>query len=147
LSQFIKQSLSHVGVAVNIETADIAGWGNRISNWETDMSVTYLTTLSDPAIGVARTFITSNQLKGVLFSNTSGYSNPEVDRLFDAAAREPDEAKRIAMYHRLQHMLVDDVALCWLVEPQSPTVYAANLKNVIRNGLGPNDSFAEVHFE
>ena len=34
------------------QTADVAGWGNRIANWDVDMSTTYLTTLSDPALGV-----------------------------------------------------------------------------------------------
>ena len=147
LSQYIRQALGEVGVAVTIETADVAGWGSRISNWESDMSTTYLTTLSDPALGVARSYITQNQHKGVLFTNTSGYSNPEVDRLFAAAANEPDEGKRRELYHQVQKILADDVALAWLVELQWPTIYSAKLKNVVRNGLGPNDNFAEAYFE
>jgi peptide/nickel transport system substrate-binding protein len=103
--------------------------------------------LSDPALGVARTFITENQKKGVLFTNTSGYSNPEVDRLFAEAAKEPDQAKRKELYTKVQKILVDDVALAWLVELQWPTIYDAKLKNVIHNGLGPNDNFADVYFE
>lgn len=147
LSQYIRQALGEVGVAVTIETADVAGWGSRISNWESDMSTTYLTTLSDPALGVARSYITENQQKGVLFTNTAGYSNPEVDRLFAQAANEPDEAKRRELYHQVQKILADDVALAWLVELQWPTIFSAKLKNVVRNGLGPNDNFAEAYFE
>ena len=147
LSQYIRQALGEVGVAVTIETADVAGWGSRISNWESDMSTTYLTTLSDPALGVARSYITENQQKGVLFTNTAGYSNPEVDRLFAQAANEPDEARRRELYHQVQKILADDVALAWLVELQWPTIFSAKLKNVVRNGLGPNDNFAEAYFE
>jgi len=147
LSQYIKQALGQVGVEVTLESSDVAGWGNRIANWDVDMSTTYLTTLSDPALGVARTFITENQKKGVLFTNTSGYSNPEVDRLFAEAAKEPDQAKRKELYTKVQKILVDDVALAWLVELQWPTIYDARLKNVIHNGLGPNDNFADVYFE
>jgi peptide/nickel transport system substrate-binding protein len=147
LSQYIKQALGQVGVEVTIQTADVAGWGNRIANWDVDMSTTYLTTLSDPALGVARSYITENQKKGVLFTNTAGYSNPEVDKLFADAAKEPDQGKRKAMYAKVQKTLVDDVALGWLVELQWPTITSKKLKNVVRNGLGPNDNFSDVYFE
>ncbi len=147
LSQYIRQALGEVGVEVTIETSDVAGWGSRISNWDVDMSTTYLTTLSDPALGVARSYITENQRKGVLFTNTSGYSNPEVDRLFAEAASEPNEDKRRELYHQVQKIVADEVALAWLVELQWPTIHSAKLKNVVRNGLGPNDNFAEAYFE
>lgn len=147
LSQYIKQALGQVGVEVTIQTADVAGWGNRIANWDVDMSTTYLTTLSDPALGVARSYITENQKKGVLFTNTSGYSNPEVDKLFADAAKEADPNKRKDMYKKVQKILVDEVALAWLVELQWPTIYSKKLKNVIRNGLGPNDNFSDAYFE
>src|SRR5690606_15398236 len=147
LSQYIRQALGEVGVSVKLEAADVAGWGSRISNWDVDMSTTYLTTLSDPALGVARSYITENQQKGVLFTNTSGYSNPKVDSLFAEAAREPNEEKRREIYHEVQRIIADEVALAWLVELQWPTVYNSKLKNVVRNGLGPNDNFAEAYFE
>ncbi len=147
LSQYIRQALGEVGIGVTIETADVAGWGNRISNWDVDMSTTYLTTLSDPALGVARSYITSNQRKGVLFTNTSGYSDPEVDRLFAEAASAADEGKRRELYAKVQKIVADEVALAWLVELQWPTIHNAKLKNVVRNGLGPNDNFAEAYFE
>jgi hypothetical protein len=40
----------------------------------------------DPALGVARSYISSNIRKGVMFTNTEGYSNKEVDDLFARAA-------------------------------------------------------------
>jgi peptide/nickel transport system substrate-binding protein len=147
LSQYIKQALGAVGVEVTLQPSDVAGWGNRIANWDVDMSTTYLTTLSDPALGVARTYLTDNQKKGVLFTNTSGYSNPEVDKLFTEAASLPDQDKRKALYDKVQKILTDQVALAWLVELQWPTVYSAKLKNVVINGLGPNGNFASAYFE
>ena len=147
LSQYIKQALGEVGVEVTIEASDVAGWGSRISNWDVDMSTTYLTTLSDPALGVARSYVTDNQQKGVLFTNTAGYSNPEVDRLFAEATTEPDPEKRLEMYHEVQKIIADEVALAWLAELQWPTVYDTRLHNVVSSGLGPNDNFADVYFE
>ncbi|HET7411924.1 MAG TPA: ABC transporter substrate-binding protein, partial [Pararhizobium sp.] len=147
LSQYIKQALGDVGVQVRLEPADVAGWGNRFANWDFDMVITYLTTLTDPALGVARTFITENQRKGVLFTNTSGYSNPKVDHLFAEAASTPNSDKRTKLYHEVQEILTSDVAVGWLVELEWPTIYSAKLKNVVPNAFGVNDNFAEVYFE
>ena len=44
----------------------------------------------------------------LLFSNTQGYSNPEVDRLFEEAALALDEAKRQELYSKVQQILVED---------------------------------------
>ena len=70
-----------------------------------------------------------------------------MDRLFAEAANEPDEAKRRDLYKQVQRIVADEVALAWLVEMQWPTIHSAKLKNVVRNGLGPNDNFAEAYFE
>lgn len=40
--------------------------------------------------------------------NFSGYSNPEVDKLFEEARSEMDEAKREEIYKKIQQILVDD---------------------------------------
>ena len=50
------------------------------------------------------------------FSNGAGYSNPDVDRLLDQAAREPDPAKRTPIYRSLQEQLVKDLPYVWLTE-------------------------------
>jgi len=44
--------------------------------------------------------------------DTAHYKNPEVDKLMDQAAREPDQVKRIAMYKTLQRQIMDDAP--WL---------------------------------
>ena len=44
--------------------------------------------------------------------DTAHYKNPEVDKLMDQAAREPDQVKRIAMYRTLQRQIMDDAP--WL---------------------------------
>jgi peptide/nickel transport system substrate-binding protein len=40
--------------------------------------------------------------------NWAGYSNPEVDKLWDQAAAEYDNAKRADIYQRIQRILHDD---------------------------------------
>src|SRR2546430_8896849 len=45
--------------------------------------------------------------------NTIGYSNPEFDRLCDAADVEPDSTKRMDLYRQAQRIAVDDAP--WVV--------------------------------
>ena len=80
------------------------------------MTQNLLYQLGDPALGVARTYISSNIKKGILFSNTHGYSNPEVDRLFEEAALALDEANRQELYCKVQQILVEDVPVAWPLE-------------------------------
>jgi peptide/nickel transport system substrate-binding protein len=55
----------------------------------------------DPTVGVQRVFWSKNFRKGVPFSNGSHYQNPEVDRLLEAAAVEPDPGKRFQYFEDL----------------------------------------------
>lgn len=88
--------------------------------------------------------MSDNRRKGVLFTNHSGYANPKVDELFRRAAVEIDEGKRKQLYSEVQKILVDDVAVAWLVELVWPTVYNKKLNNVVIDGSGPNSTFAET---
>jgi peptide/nickel transport system substrate-binding protein len=142
-----RQALRRVGIEVVLESTDAAGWVDRLKNWEFEMIMTFLTTLSDPALGVSRTFITENQRKGIPFTNEAGYSNPQVDALFADAASSTDDVRRKKLYSDVQKVLVEDAAMLWLVELQWPTVTNKRLRNAVINGLGPNGNFAEAWLE
>ncbi|HVL55544.1 MAG TPA: ABC transporter substrate-binding protein [Burkholderiaceae bacterium] len=139
-----RQALRRIGIDVVLESTDAAGFVQRLGNWDYDVLMTFLTTLSDPALGVSRTFLTENQRKGIPFTNESGYSNPKVDALFKEAASTVDESRRKQLYSEVQKLLVEDAALIWLVELQWPTATNKRVHNAVINGLGPNSSFAEV---
>jgi peptide/nickel transport system substrate-binding protein len=147
LNEYVKQQLKRIGVDVTIETTDVAGWGDRTKNWEFDTTIYFLTTLSDPALGVSRSYATASIRKGVLFGNHSGYSNPRVDALFDAAARSTLEVERGKLYAEVQKLLVEDVPVAWMVELEWPTFINKRLHDVVINGLGPNHNFAEAYVE
>jgi peptide/nickel transport system substrate-binding protein len=145
INEYARQALRRVGIDVTIETSDVAGWGDRTRNWEFDMTVYFLTTLADPALGVARSYVTSSIRQGVLFGNHSGYSNRQVDDLFERAARSINENERKRLYSQVQKLLVEDVPVAWMVELEWPTFINRRLRNVVINALGPNHNFAEVH--
>ncbi len=144
LNEYVKQALKRIGVEVTIESTDVAGWGDRTKNWEFDSTIYFMTTLSDPALGVARTYVTTSIRHGILFGNHSGYSNPKVDDLFAKAAVATKEADRKSLYSEAQKIVVDEVPVAWMVELVWPSFVNKRLHNVITNGLGPNDNFANA---
>jgi len=83
--------------------------------WDFDMQVHGLGTGPDPAIAVARTYVSSN-IKPIAFANASAYSNKEVDELFALAERAPTVKKRAEYYHKAQQILVRDLPYFWISE-------------------------------
>jgi peptide/nickel transport system substrate-binding protein len=60
-------------------------------------------------VGIQRLYWSKNFKKGLPFSNGSGYSNPEVDRLLEAAAVEVDERRRREAFAEFQRHTVRDL--------------------------------------
>ena len=98
----------------------------------------------DPAVGVARSYISSEIKKGSPFNNVGGYSNPKVDELFAQGAKEPNPAKRAALYAEVQAILADDAVAGWLLELNFPTVYRTKINNLVSSAVGINDSLGRA---
>lgn len=142
--ELVKQNLTEIGMNVQLVTTDVAGYGQRLSDWDYDLAFTWLSQYGDPALGVARTYTSTNIAKGSPFNNVAGYSNPEVDRLFANAALANGEAERQELYTKVQQLLVEDVPVAWMLELEFPTIYRANFKNLIKTATGMNDAFQDA---
>ncbi len=94
----------------------------RVSNWDYELTINSMSQYGDPALGIARSYVSSNIRKGVYATNNEGYVNPRVDELFASAAAEIDTAKRNAMYAEVQRILLDEVPVAWIAEMKFPTV-------------------------
>ena len=94
LAEVVREQLGAVGIEVELESVDAGTWSSRLSDWDFEMTFNFLYQYGDPALGVARNYISDNIIKGTPFANNGGYSNEEVDRLFAEAAVEIDDAKR-----------------------------------------------------
>ena len=65
-------------------------------------------------IGWGTPTIDAETIYGPLFrtgSNLGNYHNPEFDKLFDEAQTTMDEKKRLALYHQISKMWVEDAAV------------------------------------
>ncbi len=143
-AEALKQNFADVGVNIVIETTDVPGWTQRTSNFDFDLTFNFLYQLGDPAIGVGRSYVSSNIVKGNPFGNVGGYSNPEVDRLFAEGAVAPTEQARQAAYSQVQKILADELPVLWLLEMDFPTIYRCNVKNLVTTAIGVNDGFREA---
>ena len=102
-------------MALEVRSApDFPTWAQRVSNFDYDLTMDNVFNWADPVIGVARTYLTGNIRKGVIWSNTQQYANPRVDELLTQAAVEPDGAKRAEMYRAFQRIVVDDAPIFFI---------------------------------
>lgn len=59
--------------------------------------------------------------------NFGGYSNPEADALIEAGAREMDHAKRVAIYHKAENLIMEDMPLI--------PCFTSNIHNLMHSGI------------
>jgi peptide/nickel transport system substrate-binding protein len=140
-AEFIKQSFGKVGIDTTIESTDTAGWLQRDANWDFELCFNYLSQFMEPALGVARTYVSSNIRKGIISSNVTGYSNPAVDDLFARASVQTDVAAAQKLYGEAQHIISDDVPELYLTELEFPVFTNKAFKDVIVDGSGPAGDF------
>jgi len=140
----MKQNLNDVGIEVEMVATDVAGWNQKVSEWDYDLAFTYLYQYGDPALGVARTYISSNIAKGSPWNNVEGYENPKVDVLFEKAAVAFPDAERKAFYDEVQRILVEDVPVAWLLELEFPTIFRCDVKGLVKTAIGVNDGLVDT---
>ncbi|WP_298373164.1 ABC transporter substrate-binding protein [Azospirillum sp.] len=145
---FVKQALAKVGIAVDFQFFDFSTYIQKAyTGRDFDLTLESLSNTFDPTPGVQRVFWSKNFKIGLPFSNASHYENPEVDRLLEAAAVEPDTAKRRALWTDFQRFIYDDVAAIHLIAPDGVTLFSKKVKNHTLGVAGINASFADVYIE
>jgi len=146
-AEAVRQNLLEVGFNVDLVPTDVAGWNQRVSEWDFDLAFTYLYQYGDPALGVSRTYVESNIAKGSPWNNVAGYRNAEVDALWAQAAISPSEDERQQLYSEIQNRIVEDVPVAWLLELGFPTIYRCNVHDLVTTGIGINDGLRDAWIE
>ena len=119
-AEIIREQLRAIGVNVELTPSDAATWNQRsFIQWDYDLTMGSFGTGPDPAIGVARLYITSNIVPRNA-ANLSGYSNARVDELMARGAKEIDQQQRKRIYQEAQAILVDELPAIWLWEKSYP---------------------------
>ncbi|MFK4809187.1 ABC transporter substrate-binding protein [Devosia sp. ZW T5_3] len=130
-AEYFAQALAKVGIQVELRTQDFATFVKRVfTDRDFDIAIEGMSNLYDPTVGIQRLYWSKNFKPGVPFTNGSKYSNPEVDRLLEAAAVEVDQAKRVELFNQFQRIVVEDLPTLDIVTPAVLTIYDKRVQNL-----------------
>jgi peptide/nickel transport system substrate-binding protein len=125
----LKSMWQAVGVDVVIEQLEDAAYLKKVyTDKDFDVALNAYTSYSDPALGIARTFVTS--AIGRPYGNASQYSNPEVDTLFAKGEASSNFEERAKYYREVQAILAEDLPVMQLRSYREMAAYSKRL-----NGL------------
>jgi peptide/nickel transport system substrate-binding protein len=144
-AQVLKSALAKIGVRVDVRAQDFSEFVNRVyTRRDFDASIYSASAGPDPAIGTQRFYWSKNFKPGVAFSNGANYSNPEVDRLLEAAQVEIDLPKRRKLYERFQQIVQTDLPKIPLISPDTVVVASARARNLVVTADGILGNFADA---
>ncbi len=130
VAEYMKSQLKKIGIDVTVRAApDFPTWAGRVASHDFELSMDVVFNWGDPVIGVHRTYLSDNIIKGVIWSNTQSYANPKVDELLNAAAVELDMDKRKTLYAEFQQIVAQDLPIYWINATPYHTAYNAKLVN------------------
>ena len=147
-AEVLKQSLARIGIPAEIRSQDNPTYLRRVwTDNDFDINIFSASNIADPVIGLQRFYWSKSIQKGVSYSNGSGYNNPAMDKILEAAQIENNPAKRKALYAQMQKLVMTDLPNMGLVYIQWFSIYDKKVKNLNTTGLGPYESFSSVYIE
>ncbi|MCU4181836.1 ABC transporter substrate-binding protein [Bosea sp. BH3] len=146
-AEYIKQNLRAVGIDAKIVATDMAGYIRRVfAEYDFDVNIGQMANFLDPEIGMPRQFLSNAATKGIPWVNASGYGNPEVDALIQAARVEPDEARRADLFKQLQRRIQTDLPVLPLFELGHFSVHGKAVTGFNTSPDGVTTSLKNVRF-
>jgi len=125
-ADLFRAQMADVGIEVELDPQEPDVFAETVfTDRDFDTNIISYCNGADPEIGVKRMYVSST-IGPVPFSNAAGYSNPEVDRLFDEGRTTVDEEARSDVYRQLQEILVEDLPYFWVVETRSTRIYRSS---------------------
>jgi peptide/nickel transport system substrate-binding protein len=122
----LRDNLRAIGMPLEIVALERAvGLDAVFKKHDFDITLQSYFSAGDPAIGYHRIYETN--ATGRPFTNASGYSNPEVDKLLAEAATAPDRGHRAELYRKLQAILNEDLPSFVLFDEETADFAAKRL--------------------
>jgi len=139
----MQNMLAQVGITVNISIMEWAAYLDMMDRGEQEIYILgWVTVTGDPDYGLEIFHSRSFGAGG----NHSLYSNPEVDRLLDAARKEINSNTRHDMYIEAQKLIHADSPMLYSVEGESTIAARKNVRGFVINPAG-HHPFWTVYFE
>jgi peptide/nickel transport system substrate-binding protein len=121
-AEMFQADLSKIGINVEIDASEVGIWLDKI--WTSGDYDTYLVRFwgidfTDPDGALYRQFHSAGDF------NMSGYANPRVDELLEAARVTSDVASRKALYDEVQAILAEEVPAFFLIAIDRYTAHSS----------------------
>jgi peptide/nickel transport system substrate-binding protein len=128
-STFVQQSLSELGIPVEIVRNDGSGFLKQVYDEHAfDLATGWHQYRNDPAVSTT-VWYRSGQPKGAPWTNQWGWENPTVDKTIDDAATEIDPVKRKALYTDFVKEVNTELPVWMPIEQIFVTVISAKARN------------------
>ncbi|AQH02737.1 ABC transporter substrate-binding protein [Burkholderia sp. KK1] len=145
-ADFVRQSLARIGIDAQVQSYDFGTYVVKAyTDRAFDITLEALANVFDPTVGVQRVFWSKNYKIGLPFSNAAHYSNPEVDRLLEAASVETDENKRRQLFRQFQQIVHEDIPSIEFGANPNITIVSTKVKNYAPTGEGLRGNFADLY--
>ncbi|MXN17885.1 ABC transporter substrate-binding protein [Pseudooceanicola sp. GBMRC 2024] len=146
LGEFLRAALSRAGIKIELRGQDMGTLIKRVYGDQAyQLHLASISNLFDPQVGVQRLYWSKNIIKGVGFSNGTGYSNPDVDSWLEAAAVSNDQAERVELWKKVQKKVMEDVPSFPLVMAAWQTLANTRVADHTTNAEGYEGSMARMH--
>jgi peptide/nickel transport system substrate-binding protein len=143
IAMVIKEQLEKVGVKVTLKPYEFATFFSDVQKGNFEMFSLRWVAVTEPDI-LHKIFHSSQVPPG---RNRVYFSNKELDKLVDEGAREPDVAKRKAIYDRVQEIVAEETPYVPLWYPNNVAVATDRLKDYNLNPIGAWASLLEARKE
>jgi peptide/nickel transport system substrate-binding protein len=137
MAEWVQANLKAVGLDAKLDGME---WSTWISSQTKPLSEQGVHMTGSAWQSIAHDPYMLEQLYGGQFQSPKGsnlgmYSNPEFDKLLAEARQEPNEAKRIELYHKAEDLMLKDIPGMPMANDYSPRGVRTNIKGFI---MGPS---------
>ncbi|CAH0199856.1 ABC transporter substrate-binding protein [Roseomonas sp. CECT 9278] len=141
---FIQQSLSQVGIRVEVVRLDAAGFLRTVYNdWNFDLASGWHQYRSDPAVSTT-VWYRSGSPRGAPWTNQWGWTDPTIDGIIDNAATEVDPEKRKALYADFVRSVQTELPLWMPIEQIFVSVFNRRIRNAGNNPRWASSSWHDT---
>jgi peptide/nickel transport system substrate-binding protein len=141
---FIQQSLSQVGIRVEVVRLDAAGFLRTVYNdWNFDLASGWHQYRSDPAVSTT-VWYRSGSPRGAPWTNQWGWKDDRIDGIIDNAATEVDPVKRKALYADFVRSVQTELPLWMPIEQIFVSVFNRRIRNAGNNPRWASSSWHDT---
>jgi peptide/nickel transport system substrate-binding protein len=126
--EVVREQLKQIGITMNIKQVDVSVWFDAFIKGDYQITSAYQERTIDPDNFYALVIRTGGDI------NTTGYSNPDVDKLIDDARTSTDDEQRKQMYEQIRQVVFEDAPIIFV---HYGTINYLMQKNVVGSTVNP----------